>query len=128
MTAVLPGFRQFRFPAKLFTFTALGSPPWPGWAGTASAPAAPAGSLSCSLLPGLEPRRARRGLDRPAGHSDGLSRGRVIASMFGPFDADGGFRAMVRSLVQASIVLGLGLVMVRQVRTRPQLAGSSPCC
>ena len=24
MTAVLPGFRQFRYPAKLFTFTALG--------------------------------------------------------------------------------------------------------
>ncbi len=24
MTTVLPGFRQFRFPAKLFTFTALG--------------------------------------------------------------------------------------------------------
>ena len=24
MTTLLPGFRQFRFPAKLFTFTALG--------------------------------------------------------------------------------------------------------
>jgi hypothetical protein len=48
----------------------------------------------------------------------------VIASNFGPFDADGGFRAIVRGLGHASIVLGLGRVIVSMVRTRPQLAGS----
>ena len=51
-------------------------------------------------------------------------RAAAIASNFGPFDADGGFRALVRSLAQASIVLGLGRIVVGKARTHPQLAGS----
>ena len=50
MTVVLPGFRQFRFPAKLFTFTALGLAALAGigWDGLC-VPTAPGELLCCSL-------------------------------------------------------------------------------
>jgi hypothetical protein len=51
-------------------------------------------------------------------------RAAAIASNFGPFDPDGGFRALVRSLVHASIVLGFGRIIRWKVRTHPDLAGA----
>ena len=48
LSTVLPGFHQFRFPAKLFTFTTLGLAPLPGWAGIASLPVEP-GALAAIL-------------------------------------------------------------------------------
>ncbi len=43
LATVLPGFRQFRYPAKLFTFTALALRPWPASAGTISSASGPDG-------------------------------------------------------------------------------------
>src|SRR5262249_13242309 len=63
-------------------------------------------------------------IERSAILTEFRARAAVVPSIFGPFDADGGFRAIVRSLAQASIVSALGLVVIRQVRTRPQWAGA----
>jgi hypothetical protein len=124
MTAVLPGFRLFRFPAKLFTFTTLGLAALAGigWddlragrAGRIVTLFTSALLLSLAVLAGVW-------IARPAIVT--FFRAAVIASMFGPFDADGGFRAIVRSLAQASIVLGLGRLVVGKVRTYPRWAGS----
>ena len=46
-------------------------------------------------------------------------------SLFGPFDPDGGYQALVRSLGQAAIVFGLGVFLVLVARKRPELAGSA---
>ncbi|MGC8642932.1 MAG: hypothetical protein ACP5XB_24000, partial [Isosphaeraceae bacterium] len=124
LATVFPGFRQFRFPAKLFTFTALGL-----------------AALAGSGWDSLREQGRRRGvvllvlylisslttlagvwLARPyilrSFHSP------IISSTFGPFDAEGGFGAIVRGLVQASIVSTLGLLVLRLVGTRPRLAAA----
>ena len=77
MTVVLPGFRQFRFPAKLFTFTALGLAALAGmgWDDLLARRAGRIVALFTFFLV-IEPRRARRSLDRPARHPDRFSRGR----------------------------------------------------
>jgi len=124
LTTVLPGFRQFRFPAKLFTFTALGLAALAGlgW-----------DSLHCRGNPRITAlftlflllslaMLAGVWIERPAILT--TFRSSVVSSIFGPFDADGGFQAIVRSLAQASIVSGLGLVAARLVRTRPLWAGA----
>jgi hypothetical protein len=124
MMVVLPGFGQFRYPAKLFTFTALG--------------------LSALAGAGWDDLRAGRGrkilmmftlflvlslavlLGVWLARSTILAsfRAATIASNFGPFDAEGGFRALAGSLMHASIVLLLGRVIVGMVRIRPRLAGA----
>ena len=124
MTAVLPGFRQFRFPAKMFTFTALGLAALAGigWDDLFTRPAGKIVTLfTCFLVLSLAVL-AGVWICRPAILT--VFRATKIASNFGPFDADGGFRALVRGLVQASIVLGLGRVVVSKVTTHPQLAGT----
>ena len=129
MTVVLPGFRQFRFPAKLFTFTALGLAALAGM-GWDDLLARRAGRdrHSVHLLSGIEPRRARRSLDRPARHPDRF-RAAAIASNFGPFDADGGFRALVRSLAQAVDRVGAGPGGRLQGPDAPAVGRLvSPCC
>ena len=125
LATVLPGFRQFRFPAKLFTFTAL-------------AMAALAG-LGWDRLSAGRPRRTAIGLLRALGLDLAALAGVVFQrepilasfraskspSMFGPFDAAAGYRAIIRSLGQAAIVFGLGLVLTVLARRRPRLAGSA---
>jgi hypothetical protein len=125
LTAVLPGFRQFRFPAKLFTFTALGLTALAG-IGWDDLRVGRAGRtvtlfvfasfllLSLAVLAGVW-------IARPAILT--VFRAAMINSTLGPFDADGGFRALVRALAHASIVLGLGLLVVYKVRSSPQWAG-----
>jgi hypothetical protein len=124
LTVVLPGFRLFRFPAKLFTFTALGLAGlaglgWDGLragrVGTVTTWLSSVVLLSLAALVGVW-------IERPALLT--VFRSVEAHSVFGPFDAQGGFRALVRSLVQASIVSGLGLVVVRNIRGRPRWAGS----
>ena len=112
MTAVLPGFRQFRFPAKLFTFTALGLAALAGlgWDDLLARRAGRIVTLLTSFLVLSLAVLAGVWIARPAILT--VFRTAVIASNFGPFDADGGFRALVRGLVPASIVLGLGRVVV----------------
>ena len=122
LTTVLPGFRQFRFPAKLFTFTTLGF-----------------AALAGLGWDDLRTRRVTTGftsylvvslvvlgevwINRPAILT--AFRSVDVPSMFGPFNADGGFRTLVGGLVQASVVSSLGLLVVSNARRRRRLAG---CC
>jgi hypothetical protein len=124
LTTLLPGFRQFRFPAKLFTFTALGL-------------AALAGMGWDALVAG----RAR-GIKFLIDCLMGLTvvclvvvywnDTRIIAALksggpdssFGPFHPDRAYAAIVRSLVHAAIVFTTGLISVRLATRRPALAGS----
>jgi len=124
LAAVLPGFRQFRFPAKLFTFT----------------------SLALAALAGL-------GWDRLcAGRTRGITllftvllvaslavfAGVVVerqpilaaiqpkpaAGLFGPFNAEKGYKAILAGLAQAAIVMAAGLILTLLVRRRPHAAGA----
>ncbi len=124
MATILPGFRQFRYPAKLFTFTTLGLAALAGlgWdrlrAGhRRSLTAVMAGTLvlSLALLVGV-------GIERSAILT--AFRAAHVSSLFGPFDPEGAYGVIVRALGQSGIVLGLGLVMIRLVGTRPAWAGA----
>ncbi len=124
MTTVLPGFRQFRFPSKLFTFTTLGIAALAGigWdqlgAGRTRIVTAMLSLLltvSWILLGGvLYERQAiiARFQATPAN------------SMFGPFSPEGAFRVLVQSLIHASIVFGVGLIIRRLVGRHQGLAGA----
>ncbi len=124
VSTVLPGFRQFRFPAKLFTFgslalAALAGIGWDGLrAGATRRFTAIAGAmagLSLALLIGVAIARQPI-LERLRASS--------MTSPYGPFDPEGGYAALVRGLMQTSLVLFLGLMAVRMVRTRPVWAGA----
>src|SRR5262249_2888766 len=119
LATFLPGFRQFRFPAKLFTFAVLGM--------------AALGGLGWDRLCEGRDRRAVRisailfGLNGCvllllwAGREPiGAMLERIESgSMFGPFSSAGAFQAIARCLVHAAVSLGLGLVLFRMVRSRP---------
>ena len=93
MTVMLPGFRQFRFPAKLFTFTALGLAGLAGmgWDDVRTDRARRIVLLStCCLVLSLAVLAGVL-IARPAILK--TFRAATIASNFGPFDADGGFHA-----------------------------------
>ena len=118
MSTVLPGFRQFRFPSKLLTFTVFGiavlaGVGWDGLAGGAcrrpAVPLALIGILSLGLL--LAALLTRDELIR-------LTDSRKVNSPFGPIDATAGFKELIRALVHGAVVAaaGLGLVWARQRR------------
>jgi hypothetical protein len=124
VSTILPGFRQFRFPAKLFTFgsLALAALAGVGWDGLRAggtrritAFAASLMALSLAVLAGvlIERQTILAALQSVP-----------VTSAYGPFDPEGAYAALVRSLLQTSIVLALGLVAVRLVRTHPLWAGA----
>jgi len=124
LSTFLPSFRQFRFPAKLFTFTAmaLAALAGMGW-DRLTVQRARGGTavfvvllvLTLAVLTGVV-----------------IERGPIVAffgtlksgSLFGAFSAEQGYRAIVRSLGQAAIVFGLGFVLVQLAHRRPVLAGT----
>jgi hypothetical protein len=124
MATILPGFRQFRFPAKLFTFTALGLAALAGlgWDSLRAGGQRRGTFLFALMLMSSLALLAGVSIARPAildaFHTT------VVSSTFGPFDIDGGFQAIVRSLMQASLVSSLGLLAFRLVRTRPLWASA----
>ena len=124
MSAILPGFRQFRFPAKFFTFVCLSLAVLAGmgWdelrAGGMRRVVTIAALFLAMSLAGLG------GVLIAGSRILYAFRSYPVASPYGPFDPEGAYAAIVRSLLQTSIVLGLGLVAVRLVRTRPLLAGA----
>jgi hypothetical protein len=122
LATFLPGFRQFRFPAKLFTFSAiaLAALAGLGWDRLCEGRARGAVRLSAILLSftgcvllavwaGQEPIRALIG-------------GINSSSMFGPFDSVGAFHAIIRCLIHAAVVLALGLPLFFVARIRPSFS------
>ncbi len=123
LTTVLPGFRQFRYPAKLFTFTTFGL-------------AALAG-IGCDSLR----VRRHRGITALAAILLLLSLGilaavfwhhqsiieamsvKKIASSFGPLDPEAGFFELARALTHGAAVLAVALVVLVVGSKRPFLAG-----
>ena len=125
LAVFLPGFRQFRYPAKLFTFT----------------------SLALTALAGIGWDRICAGRARPMPVTVGfliivslcvlagvaIEREPILAafksfagnSASGPLDADGGYHAILRSLVHSVLVLGAGLVMILLARKQRQIASAA---
>jgi len=121
----LPGFRQFRFPGKLFTLTsmALAALAGLGWdqccAGRARRAIVPIGLLiviSLCVLAGVVIER------QPILAAFGSY---VRASESGPLSAAKGYEAIVRSLFHCLVVLGLGLGPIILAPRRPQVAGAA---
>jgi hypothetical protein len=122
MATILPGFRQFRFPAKLFTFASLGLAALAGlgWdavgrGGSRRVAVVTAVLLGMSLLLLVGVKVFEPSI-RAA-----LQTGTIV-SIYGPFDAEGAYKALVGGLIQGSIVLALGLAAIRLVSSRPRLA------
>ena len=125
LATFLPGFRQFRFPAKLFTFTALALAALAalGWDRICAARSRRA-IVTMSLLVGLS-------LCLLAGVA--LERQAMLAAFqsgsgstsFGPLDAASAYEAIVRSLVHCSIFLSLAVVLANLAPSRPRLAGAA---
>jgi hypothetical protein len=123
-TTLLPGFRQFRFPSKLFTFTSLGIAALAGlgWDQLGAGRTRVTGArllflllLTAVVLAGvLLEQDAIKAAFRPD----------LAGGVFGPFNADGAIRVITQALVQGAIVLGIGLVVCRLVGRRPALAGA----
>jgi len=124
LTTILPGFRQFRFPGKLFTFTALGlcALAGIGWDSLSSGRRRPLTVLLGVLIAvtvgclGLV-----RWYHQPIVK---LLKDSRADSPFGPFHADAAYWSIVRALTHGGIVLGLGLIAVRLAAKRPALAGT----
>ena len=124
LATFLPGFGQFRFPAKLFTFTALGVTALAGlgWdnvcarrnRGVMRFSVVLLGVILCVLLGVLAAQQPLRA---------GLGRIQVN-TMFGPFDSDGAYWAIVGSLAHVALVLALGSALFYLARVRPMLSAS----
>ncbi|MFO0890061.1 MAG: hypothetical protein U0790_13090 [Isosphaeraceae bacterium] len=113
MTTVLPGFRQFRFPVKLFTFTALGLTALGGMGfdllargGNRTARSA-AAALAALSLAGLVAVLIGRSWILGAISST------PETSAFGPLDPEAGLHELARSLAHGLIVFALVLAIVR---------------
>jgi hypothetical protein len=129
LAMVLPGFRQFRYPSKLLTFTALGVAGlaglgWDRLVATTDRKgrraAVLAGGLLALTLMALVGVIVERGPILAALERAGANSG----SLFGPFDARGGLAELRRALLQASVVLASGLVLARWGYRAPTLASA----
>ncbi len=125
LATALPGFRQFRFPAKLFTFTALGMAILAGlgWDRVAAGRGRRVVAVSGTLL--VLTSGALAGVLSQREPILASFRDLNIPSTSGPFSATAGYAAIVGSLGQATIVFGLGLLLTLLARRRPRLAGSA---
>jgi hypothetical protein len=124
LTIILPGMGQFRFPAKLFTFSslALAALAGLGWDSLGKRRDRRIGLFITSLLivtvftigavwiQGSAIRAAFHSVDIP--------------SMFGPLDGDGAYRALLCGLAHGGIVLGLSLAVVELATRRREWASA----
>jgi hypothetical protein len=125
LATFLPGFRQFRYPGKLLTFTslALTALAGMGWdrvcTGGGRRAFVTIGFLivvSLCILAAVvierQPILATFGSD-------------VVTSASGPLDAAKSYEAIVSGLVHGLLVLGVGLVLIIQAPKRPRVAGAT---
>jgi hypothetical protein len=124
MTTVLPGFRQFRFPAKLLTFSTFGLAALAGmgWDGLRSGRRRGTVVLAALLMAVSLGVLAIVLAEREA-ILKAFQAGKA-GSAFGPLDAPAAFTELVRSLVHGAVMLAVALVLIPMARRRPGLAGS----
>jgi Bacterial membrane protein YfhO len=123
LTTALPGFRQFRYPAKLFTLTALGVAGLAGmgWDRLSSGRTRGMTVLLCvimSLTFGC--------LVAVTWYREPILNKLNAASLdssLGPFQPDRAYAAIVRALAHSLIVAALALVLVRLAWKRSVFAG-----
>lgn len=123
MATLLPGFRQFRYPAKLFTLTALGLAALAGigWDAIGRGHSRRATILTALLLAISLAMLAGVVANRQAIIARFISE--PIASIYGPSDPVAAYGALRWGLLQGSVVLALGLVAFRLAASRPRTAG-----
>jgi hypothetical protein len=124
MSTVLPGFGQFRYPAKLFTLTSLAVA---ALAGLGWDRLSAGGTRRCAtwLLIFLAVTLAALAVVAWK-HEPIVSsfRGLESYSYFGPLDSTGSYQAIIRSLGQAASVFALGLGLTMLARRYHALAGA----
>ncbi len=126
MTTVLPGFRQFRFPAKLFTFTTFGLAALAGMGWDSLRMGRNRGALvfaalllvfSLVLLAVVVTQR------QPILNALNALAAKGSPSSFGPLDTLSGWHDLLRALVHGAVVLALALIIVLLAARSPMLAG-----
>lgn len=129
LATVLPGFRQFRFPSKLLSFTvlALCALAGMGWDRLTSAPGCRRRAMAATTLffvPSLIglPLTLATHARITAAFENATTAENI--SMFGPFDAKGAARELEFSLAQAVVVYALALGILRLSGRRPEWAGA----
>jgi len=123
MTTVLPGFRQFRYPAKLFTFTTFGLGALAGMGWDALRAGRNRGTLAlAAFLLVLSLGLLSIVLMQRVPILNALAANKV-ASSFGPLDPLAGYHELVRALVHGAVLLALALILIPLARRRPVLAG-----
>ena len=124
LATVLPGFRQFRYPAKLFTFTAFGMAALAGlgWDRVTTGRARGIAliflmflAITLATLAGVLMKEQPILTWFRAGNSP---------SIFGPFDAALGYRAILQSLAQAAPRFRSGPLADGPGTKAPRLAGA----
>lgn len=123
MTTLLPMFRQFRFPAKLLTFSTFGMAALAGmgWDDLRTKHRRGAIALAGVLLALTLGLLAMVFIQR--GAIIAQFGGNSLGSAFGPLDPHAGYRELVRSLVHGAVMLAFAIVLIPLARTRPGLAG-----
>ncbi len=126
MTTVLPGFRQFRFPAKLFTFTTFGLAALAGmgWDSLRVGRNRGALILAAVLLTLTVGLLAVVLTKRPMILSElNALAAKTSPSSFGPLDAGRGVDELTRALLHGAVVLALTLIVIPLARLRPLAGG-----
>jgi hypothetical protein len=127
MSTVLPGFRTFRYPGKMFTFTclALCALAGAGWDRVLQG----RGRLAIGLasLLALVSLAAWAGASAWRGPLIDWLQARLVndgPSAFGPFNANGAWADARSALSQGAVVYTLAVLILRQARRYPRQAGA----
>ncbi len=117
LVTLVPGFRQFRFPSKLLTFTALALSALAalGWDRLASGSSRRMARLAAALLALTVIAGAAAEAQRPR-FLQTFAAAANLGSPFGPLDASGAFHDLRFALIQGAAVLLVVLLLARRGR------------
>jgi hypothetical protein len=125
LSILLPGFRQFRYPAKLFTITSLALAALAGFGWDNVRSGRPRGAMAVTLTllicasAGLAVVVCFRSIIL------GSLQHHTSSSLFGPFEPIEAYRTIVASIAQSFVVLALGFAFAWGTRRHPQWMGSA---